>query len=177
LSTRHFYFLAAAVVFILFLVAALQLSGGQAEPPGDLEARPQLGYLAPDFTLRDLEGNQVTLSSLRGKAVFLNFWATWCQYCVEEMPSLQEIHDRYGNRMAVYAINVGESLAQVSGFLKKNGYTFPVLLDEDEAVARRYLIRGFPTSFFIDARGVIVELVPGGMTTEQMEQAVQRALR
>ncbi len=173
MTARRYSFLVAAVVVALLVVVGFQLLGRQAEPSGDLEAKPFPGHPAPDFTLEDLDGNEVSLSSLRGKAVYLNFWATWCTPCVKEMPSLQEVYDKYGDRVAIYAVNVGESRAVVSEFLEENGYTFTVLLDEDRVVAHRYQVRGIPTNIFIDSRGVVVERVTGGMTTSQMERAIE----
>jgi len=172
-TARRYYFLVAAVAVALVVVVGFQLLGRQPEPSGDLEAKPFPGYPAPDFILEDLDGNEVSLSSLRGKAVYLNFWATWCTPCVKEMPSLQEVYDKYGDRVAIYAVNVGESRAVVSEFLEENGYTFTVLLDEDRVVAHRYQVRGIPTNIFIDSRGVVVERVTGGMTTSQMERAIE----
>jgi thiol-disulfide isomerase/thioredoxin len=176
MTARHFSFLVAAVVVALVVVVGLQLLDREPEPSGDPGAGPFPGNPAPDFTLEDLDGNEVSLTSLRGKAVYLNFWATWCPPCVKEMPSVQEVYDKYGDRVAIYAVNVGESRAVVSEFLEENGYTLAVLLDEDKVVAHRYLVRGIPTNIFIDPRGVIVERVTGAMTTSQMERAIEDAL-
>jgi cytochrome c biogenesis protein CcmG/thiol:disulfide interchange protein DsbE len=127
---------------------------------------PEVGRYAPDFVLPDLEGVKIRLSDLRGKPVVLNFWATSCRYCVEEMPLLQEVYDAgVGEGLVLLAINSGETGARVEKFMQDNGYSFPVLLDRYQDVVPFYKIRGLPTTFFIDAEGVIQGIRVGAFTS------------
>ncbi|HBT47034.1 MAG TPA: peroxiredoxin [Peptococcaceae bacterium] len=175
----------------VFLIVALVAGGfsywrsGQAEkvpPPGqDPGNRDEAAKAlpAPDFTLPTLDGETVTLSELRGKPVFINFWTTWCPYCVREMPDLQEFYSRYRQEVHMAVINITaeeKSLDDVRNFLAAGGYTFPVLLDTDGDVARRYLVRSIPTSFFLDAQGVLRYYYPGPVALETLEEAL-KALR
>lgn len=120
-------------------------------PPVGLEK----GNTAPDFTLTDLEGNQVTLSDLRGQVVMINFWATWCGFCRVELPVIQSVYETHRDSgFVVLAIDVQESAKLVGAFVEDMGMTFPVLLDSGE-VTYLYDVRGLPMSFFIDQNGVI----------------------
>lgn len=114
---------------------------------------PEVGALAPDFTLKNLRGENVSLSSLRGQVVMINFWATWCLPCREEMPAIQSLYDRGG--FAVMAVDFGESPEKVQAFLEELGVDLPVLLDSDGTVQELYHVRGYPTSFFLDSQGVV----------------------
>ncbi|KUJ90562.1 MAG: alkyl hydroperoxide reductase/Thiol specific antioxidant/Mal allergen [Thermoanaerobacter thermocopriae] len=91
----------------------------------------QVGDIAPDFTLKDLDGNTVTLSSLRGKKVILNFWATTCPYCIIEMPALNQFIKSHKDDTVLLAIDLGESPSKVKQYLEGKGYEFTVLLDTD----------------------------------------------
>jgi thiol-disulfide isomerase/thioredoxin len=94
---------------------------------------------AADFALRDLSGNTVTLDSYRGSPVLLNFWATWCGPCREEMPSMERLHQQLGGQgLTLLAINQKESVAKVAKFMKSYGLTFPALLDMDGRVSSAY---------------------------------------
>ena len=117
---------------------------------------------ATDFTLLDLEGNKHTLSDYKGKVVFLNFWATWCPPCRAEMPSMQKLYETWDkDKFVMLAVNIGESREKVRSFAESNGYTFPILLDEDQKVARKYGIRGIPATYLIDEQGNMVNKVVG----------------
>lgn len=138
----------------------------------DFEPDIAVGKLAPDFTLLDLNGQQVSLSDFRGKYVLINFWATWCKYCDAEMPDLQRLYD--GNEdLVVLAVNVQEEKGVVENYIKKGGYDFPVVLDQDGQVAISYLVSAFPTSYFVDKEGILLGGVPGMMTYEQMVQILE----
>lgn len=116
------------------------------------------GNPAPDFQLQDIEDQTVTLSSLRGSPVMINFWASWCSPCRDEMPFLQQIYeDRDSYGVTLITINLRESLSVVTQFMQNNNLSFPVLLDTDGSVSLNYNVSGIPTTFFIDKDGIIKE--------------------
>jgi len=116
----------------------------------------QVGDLAPDFQLNNLEGKPVSLGDLRGKPVILNFWGTWCHPCVSEMPLIQKVHEEQSAEgLVLLAINMGGTSSQVKEFLQAHNLSLPVLLDTRQDVARRYNIQYIPTTFFIDKEGII----------------------
>ena len=132
------------IIFILSLVTGCHLSGAT------------VGNIAPDFTLADLDGDTVNLSDLRGIPVMLNFWATWCGPCRNEMPYIQEIYEQWQDRgLVIFAINEGEDFPKVYQFMQSNNLSFPVLLDTNGNVSSKYEIRGIPTTLFIDEDGII----------------------
>jgi len=114
---------------------------------------PVVGSPAPDFTLATLQGEPVRLSELRGQPVLLNFWATWCGPCRQEMPTIQARYNQGG--FAVLAVDFAESRQQVQGFLDEIQVDLPVALDSDGSVQELYRVRGYPSTFFIDAQGII----------------------
>jgi peroxiredoxin len=124
----------------------------------------EVGAIAPDFSLVTLDGNSVRLSDFHGKPVILNFWATWCAPCREEMPALEEIWQQYGaGDVVVLGVDQGESTAVVERFIReKVDTTFPILMDSDHAVGDNYFVRSLPTTFFIDRNGFIQEIRIGG---------------
>lgn len=115
------------------------------------------GKAAPDFTLPRVDGQPISLQEHRGKVVFLNFWATWCIPCREEMPALEQLHQKYQSKgLAVVAINLKESAEQVKEFFQKHTLSFPALLDHNGTVFREYLVAGMPTTYLIDRDGQIL---------------------
>jgi len=123
---------------------------------------PEIGKLAPDFKLNGLDGPEVSLAGFRGGPVLLNFWATWCGPCQMEMPMLQEVYQKWaGKGLVLLAVNLQEDPASVREFVEDAGYTFPVLLAPGNEVPLAYNIRGIPTTFFIDADGVIRDIKIG----------------
>jgi len=138
---------------------------------------PIVGAFAPDFTLPNLAGNNVTLSKLRGRAVLINFWATWCPPCRLEMPAIEQTYRKYREQgFVVLAVDLQESAELVQEFVDELGLTFPVLLDESGAVSRRYRVRAIPTSFFVNRQGVIVAIWRGAMSPDIIERYTLRAL-
>ena len=112
---------------------------------------------AIDFKLRDLHGNELSLSDLKGKKVFINFWATWCPPCKAEMPEIEKIYQETKNSdLVIVSVEIGEPLGTVKPFIDNNKYNFKVLLDSDQSVATKYGISAIPTSYFIDKNGYIV---------------------
>ncbi len=126
---------------------------------------PQKGFEAPNFTLADAQGQKYTLSELQGKAVLVNFWATWCPPCREEMPAIQGYYQKYQAQglvvLGVNATNQDYPL-NVVPFVQQNGLSFPILLDETGDIGRKYELRSLPSSFFINRDGTVAEVVIGG---------------
>ncbi|MGC8856316.1 MAG: TlpA disulfide reductase family protein [Anaerolineae bacterium] len=165
-----------SLIFHLFLLlAGLVWIGLSADPNGSTTAgkipAPQAGFLAPDFTLNSLDGKRYTLSELRGQAIILNLWASWCPPCRAEMPTLQKLYEEYRNQgLLVLAVNstVQDKPAAIPGFVQQYGLTFPILLDEDGEVSRAYQLRSLPSSYFIGRDGIIREVVIGGPMSEAL---------
>ncbi len=131
----------------------------------------QLPTSAPDFNLKDLNGQIVTLKQSRGKPVFINFWASWCGPCRDEMPFLQETYNNYKDKgLVFYEIDWGETPDAINKFFKDNGYSMPVLLDLDRSVGQTYKITGVPETFLIDKNGIIrkwqIGAYPNGQAIE-----------
>lgn len=123
-----------------------------------------VGQPAPNFALLWEDGRGIDLAGLQGRPVILNFWATWCPPCREEMPALEELWQQYGaGGVVVLGVDQGESTAIVERFIReKVDTTFPILLDGDHAVGDSYFVRSLPTTFFIDRNGFIQEIRIGG---------------
>jgi len=116
-------------------------------------------HIAPpvDFSLPDINDQQVTLSDFKGKIVFLNFWTTWCPQCRIEMPSMEKLHSRFkGQGFAMIAVNLQEPVLRVKDFLKKYPLTFTILLDTKGKIGPQFGIRAVPTTFIIDKNGGII---------------------
>ena len=116
-----------------------------------------VGSRAPEFRAVNLRsGRPASLADYRGKVVLLNVWATWCQPCRIEMPRVQKLHhDFRAKGLLVYGVNVGEEAVDVRPFLKKTGYSFPILFDHDRAVMNRYQVTGIPTLVIVDRAGSV----------------------
>ena len=117
---------------------------------------------AIEFTLESLAGGEISLSQYRGDLVFLNFWATWCGPCIEEMPSMQALYDAFAHRgLEIIAVNLQEDRETVAEFITEHPYTYPIALDYRGSVASRYSVRGIPTSYFISPDGRILAMKLG----------------
>ncbi|MGM0370447.1 MAG: TlpA family protein disulfide reductase [Bacillota bacterium] len=142
----------------------------QQELSEQLEEGISLNQIAPDFTLTNLAGEEVSLSDYRGDYVILNFWATWCPPCRREMPNLEEFYATNKDDFVVLAVDLGEAKQQVQQFIEEGGYSFPVLLDHDKEIGTKYNVSAIPTSYFIDPQGVIKHIKKGAVTTEELNQ-------
>ncbi|MBE0698219.1 MAG: TlpA family protein disulfide reductase [Anaerolineaceae bacterium] len=135
---------------------------------------PREGFLAPDFTLQDAQGQAVRLSDLRGRPVLVNLWASWCGPCQAEMPAMQKVYEAYSARgFTILAVNTTfqDERDSALAFAGKRGLTFPILFDMDGTVSQQYLVRAMPTSFFVDAEGIISKAVFGGPMSEALLRA------
>ena len=137
---------------MLFITMLLLLSGCSVGYTKDTtQEKP-----APEFHLKNLDGQIVSLSDFRGKPVLINFWASWCQPCREEMPYLQQVYDEWtGKGLVLLTIDIGETPAAINKFLAENNLSLPVLLDSDKQVGQEYGITGIPETFLIDKNGII----------------------
>jgi len=132
--------------------------GGDKNVVSPLEADKQTNAKAPDFTLKDVQGSNVSLSSLKGKVVLLNFWASWCPPCKAEMPSMNTLYKEIRAKgFEIVAVSTDNSLSPIKEFLAKSRVDFIVLFDEKKAVSREYKVFSMPTTFLIDRKGFIVE--------------------
>ncbi len=137
---------------ILVLLAAFQTNAAAAS----------VGENAPDFTLKDLKGNDVTLSSFKGKPVLLNFWALWCPYCKKERKELDALHTAYKDKgMVIISVSLDKTKKKLRSFMKNHPAEYIVLTDTKMMSAAMYGVRGFPTTFLIDREGVIKYKAPG----------------
>lgn len=136
---------------------SLALSGCAREPaePEPASATAE-SVEAPDFTLKNPGSTGVTLSSFRGvKPVIVVFWATWCPFCLEEMPSLVALKEKHGGALEILAVDIDESPKKVAAYAKAKGLNFPVLIDEGGEVAAAYGVIGIPTLVLVDREGKI----------------------
>jgi thiol-disulfide isomerase/thioredoxin len=116
---------------------------------------PLVGQPAPSFSAPGISGEAITAASFRGKPLLLNFWATWCVPCRQELPALQRFAAEQGGRWAVLGLDEMERPTDVGSFAHGLGVTYSLALDTDGAIAQRYRVQGLPTSFVIDAQGII----------------------
>src|SRR5919109_585871 len=118
---------------------------------------------APDFTLPNVDEQQVSLRQYRGKVVFLNFWATWCIPCREELPAMEQLHQTFRSQgLTILAVNLKESPEQVKAFMDQYHLSFTVLLDHDGSVFRDYTVMGLPTTYLISRDGTLLAHGVGG---------------
>jgi peroxiredoxin len=148
----------SAVSLLIILAGLLGMAGRP----------PLVGSPAPEIALKDLRGQEVRLSDLHGKIVLLNFWATWCKPCKEEMPAMQASYDKLRDQgFVVLAVNELEDVEKVAEHIRTHGHTFLVVMDHDNRVANRYGVVGLPASFLIDRQGIVREHIFGNLLTEQ----------
>ena len=128
---------------------------------GPADAAPL--HAAPEFSLKDLNGKVRHLSDYRGKLVLVNFWATWCPPCRKEIPSMERLYRKLGNRgFVILGVEEGEGWAVVAPVAEELGITYPVLLDRDGSVSHEWHMIGLPTSYLVDPRGRVVKEFVGG---------------
>lgn len=151
----------AIIAVLLFwnpTTATAEPAAPQTQEQIDASTIAKEGMEAPDFTVEMFDGQNVRLSDLRGKVVLVNFWATWCPPCREELTRVQaDIIDRFAGKDFVFLpISRGEEKQTVAAFRKRMGYTFPMGLDPDQKIFRRYAKNYIPRNFLVDAEGNIV---------------------
>jgi len=142
------------------------VDAGRTQAQG--EQRPP----APGFTVTDGDGNPVRLSDLRGRPVVLNFWATWCPYCVDEMPAFDRVHGELGGGVQFMMVNLQESVETGMQYVRGKGYGFPVYFDAQGDAAAAYGVRGIPATFFIDAEGNLASSRAGALDEAALRRGI-----
>lgn len=151
----------AALVFFFFFATLSPRGNGATLGESDFQKlqieKAGKRTAAPDFTLEDLSDKRASLKQFRGRVVFLNFWATWCIPCREEMPAMEKLHRAFRNEgLEVVAVNFRENKQQVRSFFDELGLTFIALLDKDGKVSEKYGVWSLPLTYFINRRGEFV---------------------
>ena len=182
-NTKILSAIAVAVLLLgIGLIAFVNQTRSTANPYADNVDRSigtvPAGKVAADFQLRDLQGRTISLSSLRGKVVFLNVWATWCAPCREEMPSIESLYEEFKNDknfvvLAVSQDNDGRNA--VAPYVQHNNLNFTVLLDPQNDVGEAYNVSGIPETFVIDRDGRIVahHIGPYDWSAAEIRSALQ----
>lgn len=178
--------LVLAAVLVVALVAAgigyRALTAGR-KPAGELAAQQSGGQTVPlpDFTVVDSGGNAVASAALTGKPMVINFWATWCGYCVEEMPDFQAAYETYGDKVSFAMINVTDGRRETKeiadAYIAAHGFTFPVYYDTKLAGVNACGVTGYPTSLFVSAEGQVLLAWPGKLEAKQLGQLLEAMLQ
>ncbi len=136
-------------------------------------------HATQSFTVVDARGRSVELSSIRNKPVVVNFWATWCTYCVEEMPTFEDAYKKYGDDVVFMMVNMTEgeeTVAKAKAFVAERGYTFPVYFDQYGDAANTYRVSGLPMTLFIKRDGSLYTSHTGMLSKESLESYIDRLL-
>ena len=155
----------AVFVFVAVTVLVIILSLKLNNPSIDFSNQVAIegGTRAPDFNFPGLDGKMIRLADQKGKVVLVNIWATWCPPCVDEMPSMEKLYQKFkGQDFEILAVSIDETgLKAVAPFMKKTGLTFPALIDSKGTIKATYGITGVPESFIIDKQGVLIKKIVG----------------
>lgn len=171
------------LAFLLLSVAVLSAGclgsrGFQSESSAPGVGTPpvgaKVGMPAPDFTLTALEGTTVRLSDLRGRPVMVNFWASWCPPCKEEMPGFEQVWRKVRGEGVMFLGISREDASTIRDFVTKGGYDWTFLLDPEDRAYKSYQVTGFPESYFVDKEGILRDKVIGPMTVDMLEKRLSK---
>lgn len=174
-SIRSSSLLLAGMLFFIFFIAGCENIAGLNKI-----TRMEIGKPAPDFVLQDASGATWKLSSLKGKVVFVNFWATWCKPCRDEMPSMEILNKAMaGKPFQMLGIILNDDLQMADSFARRLGATFPVLANPGPDLTEAYMITGVPETFLIDADGILRHkfIGPYDWNTPEMKNLVLGLLK
>ena len=171
-ALRWLSILAGVGLMLIGAIGLVKMATGQGAPPGE-----PMALAAPDLTLVGLDGQPATLADWQGQRVLVNFWATWCPPCVEEMPALEAFYRQSrADGVVVVAVNNAESPETVRRYVEERGITMPVLLDPSGQLVNELDINYLPTTLFVNSKGVIRSRWESALSYDQMRQGA-RALR
>ena len=161
------------ILSLVVVIGAITIAGNVFTEKDEI---PREGMKAPNFALRGLDGKEHQLKDYAGRPVIINFWGTFCEPCVDEMPLIQSYYERYKDEnVVVLGINLNEAEATVRAFVREHELTFPILLDKDR-IRRNYGVMSYPTTFFVRADGVIEDIFIGEMTDSTLSVRMNRLL-
>lgn len=165
-----------ACLSLLIWISVVVISAAQAQHihPAPPKSAPIVGASAISFDLTTLDGKAAALESFHGKPLVINFFASWCDPCRDEMPLINELAAKAGANYQVLGIAVDDSRAAVNEYAKEAKLTFPIALDLNSVVKRAYRIFGPPATFFVDGQGVVRDIVLGPITTERIKEAAKK---
>lgn len=183
-SNGQLWVMLALIVIIIAVIFLLPSCGNRSAKGGasqsDSTTLVKVGDPAPDFSVALFDGSHLTLSELRGKVVLLNFWATWCPPCRQELTRVQkDLIDRFADRDFLFLpVSRGEKRSDVAAFREKTGYTFPMGLDSTRTIYDRYATNFIPRNYLIDRDGRIITATIGYSPEEfdELIAAIERAL-
>ena len=157
---------------LLLMVGLIGFALYQVIKAGESD-KPEVGEWAPNFQLPTLTGKPMSLQQLKGKAVVLNFWGSWCEPCRTEMPALTEIYRRYRAKgIVVIGINIAETDVTATQFVKQYKLDFPIWMDRDREVVDLYRIGPIPSTYFIDPTGKIAYVKEGPLALNELEKII-----
>ena len=171
INRRWIYPLTVVVIISVFLIGCKKkektnpgTENAETRTNQNIKESPEEGFTAPGFTLQNLNGSPVNLGDFRGKVVLLNFWASWCGPCKKEIPALKRLYQvRKGPDFEILAVSLDRTAGdKVASFVNANQMEFPILLNPDGDMGGRYWVRGIPTSFLLDKKGIVKWKVVGG---------------
>jgi peroxiredoxin len=169
------------IVALILLILRVQSPGTDNSQPEANQFKPQEGYMAPRFSLRNLKGNLEGLDDHSGKVILVNFWATWCVPCVKEMPSFESLYRRYRSQeLTILAVSLDKGDSnKVQEFADKHKLSFPILLDTKGVAEKLYPSFSIPFTYVIEKQGRIVARVDGAKNWESSEtfEAVEHLLK
>ncbi len=162
----------ALIVVLVIIVAAVVIFSKRPS------TAPEVGHVAPNIILTNLAGQTINLSQLRGKPVYINFFASWCPPCQFETPDVEKMYKKYGSKITFIGVNLAfnDTVPRLKQFLKNYGVTYPVLLDTKGSVTKTYKVMAIPTSFFIKSNGVIMYHYVGALIASQMQTEFKKLL-
>ena len=144
----------AVAIYSFLIISAIMLSGC-GQPPSGPQGAAEIGRKAPDFTLRDLGDQKVSLDQFKGKIVLLDFWASWCGPCQMTMPQMESLQKKYSNVLVLLAIDMQEPIDVVREYVRSQGVHSRVLMDEDGSVSNAYGVEAIPVQVLIDKEGIV----------------------
>jgi len=176
-QTKKFIFLALGLLVIVLAAAVLypklaERYGKTSTMPTETGQEEEESIKAPDFEVIDANGETVKLSDHYGKPIIVNFWATWCGYCVKELPAFEKCASEYGDEVKFMMVDLADGSSEtVEGakeFIESKGYTFPVYFDTEFSAAEAYSVTGIPLTVFIDSSGNLIQKHVGAMNEETL---------
>lgn len=170
---KRFIVLAIAIIAMTVAIGFIAMQpenflGTQPDKPA-VDSGVTVGKRLPEFTLSTLDGKMTKVSPAAQQVTILNFWATWCPPCRQEMPELEKFAQQYSGKVSFYAINIQEPAATVNEFLTHNKYTMNVLSDKTGEVSKNFRINSIPTTLVIDKQGIIKYRKSGPVTVAELE--------